>query len=167
MKKIILSVGLLFFAGSIFAQNPIAKGQSQLNAGFGFSNWGLPVYFGVDYGIHEDITLGGEISTRAYHDYWRGERYNHNIMSISGNANFHFNRVLAIPPTWDLYAGLNVGFFIWNSPDDYHYDNHASGLGMGLQLGVRYYFSDKLGINMEFGGANAFSGGKIGISIRL
>jgi len=45
--------------------------------------------------------------------------------------------------------------------------SHTSGLGIGAQVGGRYYFSDNVGINIEFGGGNAFSGGKVGISILL
>jgi outer membrane immunogenic protein len=87
-------------------------------------------------------------------------------MGFSGNANYHFNTLLEIPQKWDFYAGLNIGFFAWLSPDDY-YGSHKSGIGLGAQIGGRYYFSDKMGINLEFGGGNAFSGGKIGVSIKL
>lgn len=44
---------------------------------------------------------------------------------------------------------------------------HASGLELGAQVGGRYYFTDKFGLNMELGGSNSFSGGKFGISVRL
>ena len=43
----------------------------------------------------------------------------------------------------------------------------VSGLGIGGQVGGRYYFNDKVGINLEFGGGNAFGGGKVGVSVRL
>jgi outer membrane immunogenic protein len=65
-----------------------------------------------------------------------------------------------------LYAGANVGFNIYHSPDDYNGDD-VSGLGLGLQVGGRYYFHKKTGINLEFGGGNAFSGGKLGLTIKL
>jgi hypothetical protein len=56
--------------------------------------------------------------------------------------------------------------YIWNSPDDYHGD-HVTGLSLGAQIGGRHYFTDRFGINLEFGGANAFAGGKVGISVKL
>jgi len=40
-------------------------------------------------------------------------------------------------------------------------------LGIGGQIGGRYYFTEKFGVNLEFGGGNAYSGGKLGISIKL
>lgn len=166
MKKILFAFALLVTTTQLFAQNPINKGQGQFNAGVGFSSWGIPVYLGFDYGVHKDITIGGELSYRSYRDRWDGRRYNHSIIGIAANGNYHFNTLLNIPNNWDFYAGLNVGFYIWNSNNEYR-GSHSSGLGLGGQVGGRYYFNDKFGINLEFGGGNAFGGGKLGLSIRL
>lgn len=166
MKKLVLLSFAFFALGRAAAQCPINKDQAQLNAGLGFSSWGLPVYVGVDYGVHKDVTVGGELSFRSYNDNWNSNNYRHSVLGISANGNYHFNHLLEIPLNWDFYAGANLGFYIWNSPDDYDGDN-VSGLGLGIQVGGRYYFNDKMGINLEFGGGNAFSGGRIGISVKL
>jgi hypothetical protein len=68
-----------------------------------------------------------------------------------------FQYILNISSLWDFYAGLNLGFYNWNSPNDYE-GSHNSGLGLGAQIGGRYFFNNKVGINLEFGGGNAFSG---------
>lgn len=166
MKKQLLIISFLLLSSLIFAQAPVKKGESQLNTGVGLSSWGIPVYIGLDYGVHPDITVGGELSYRAYHDKYANVNYDHSVIGISGNGNYHFNRVLEIPKNWDFYAGLNLGFYIWNSPNDYH-GSHSSGLGLGAQVGGRYYFNDKIGLNLEFGGGNAFSGGKLGLTFKL
>lgn len=166
MKKQILTFMLIFTTCAIFAQSPLPKGKSQLNAGVGFSTWGVPVYLGFDYGVHPDISLGAELSYRGYNDNWKDNKYRHSVIGFLGNANYHFNTVLNIPSNWDFYAGLNLGFYSWNSPYDYE-GNHTSGLGLGAQIGGRYFFSDKVGVNLEFGGGNAFSGGKFGLTIKL
>jgi outer membrane immunogenic protein len=166
MKKILLALALLIAVVAVFAQNPVAVGQTQVNAGFGFSNWGVPVYIGLDYGVSNDVTLGGELSYNSYRENYHDAHYNHSILGILGNANYHFNHVLNIPRDWDFYAGLNLGFYIWSSPDNYPGD-HVSSLGLGAQIGGRYYFSDKVGVNLELGGGNALSGGKFGLSIKL
>ncbi len=166
MKKQILIFVLMISCSAIFAQGPISKGQSQINFGVGFSSWGVPVYFGFDHGIHPDITLGGELSFRTYNDNWKQNKYNHTVIGVLGNANYHFNNVLDISSPWDFYAGLNIGFYNWTSPNDYE-GSHNSGLGLGAQIGGRYYFSNKVGINLEFGGGNAFSGGKFGLTIKI
>ncbi|GAB1468890.1 hypothetical protein MASR2M64_16530 [Candidatus Cloacimonadota bacterium] len=166
MNKVFLVVALVLTVGIVSAQNPLAQGQNQINAGLGFSSWGVPVYVGFDHGISNDISLGGEISYNSYTENYGNKDYKHSIIGFSGNGNYHFNRVLNIPSDWDFYAGLNVGFYVWSSPKEYNGSN-SSGLGLGGQLGGRYYLTDKLGVNLEFGGGNAFSGGKLGISYKM
>lgn len=167
MKQIKLAfIILMITTSTTFAQNPTPKGGAQFNAGVGLSSWGIPVYAGFDFGVHKDITIGAEVSFRTYDDRYKDYRYNHTILGISGNINYHFNSLLNISTKWDFYAGVNVGFYYWDSPKNY-YGQHYSGLGLGAQIGGRYYFTDRLGINLEFGGGNAFSGGKLGISVKL
>lgn len=162
MKKILVLL-LTVFTVQAWAQYPLAKGGMQLNAGLGLSSWGLPVYVGFDYGFKQDISLGAEASFRSYSENVASKKYGHTIIGILGNGNYHFNHLLNIADEFDLYAGLNVGFYIWSSPSGYP-GSGASGLGIGAQLGGRYYFNNGFGINLEFGGGNAFGGGKFGIT---
>lgn len=162
MKKKFLTFCLILISGITFAQSPISEGQLQLNLGAGFSDWGTPVYVGVDYGVHPDITIGGEASFKSFHKWG----FDHDVVGLSANVNYHFNTVLQIPSNWDFYAGLNAGFFIWSSAHGYD-GNHSSGLGLGAQVGGRYYWNDRWGINLEFGGGNEFNGGKIGVSLKF
>lgn len=166
MKKIFLFFSLMLAVTAVFAQAPLSKGEMQLNAGVGLSSDGLPVYVGLDYAVHPDITIGGELSYRSHYDNVVGYHYNYNVIGISGNGNYHFNTVLKIPRNWDFYAGLNLGYFIWNYSNQYN-GSHSSGLGLGAQIGGRYYFTNNFGINLEFGGGNEFSGGKLGITLKL
>ena len=168
MKKsfFLFAVALIFIYSNAFSQSPLPVGKTQLNLGVGLSEWGVPFYIGIDYSVHKDITIGGEFSYRSYRENWKNVYYHHNIMGFSGNGNYHFNSLLKIPQKWDFYAGLNLGFYVWTSDADY-YGNHSSGLGLGAQIGGRYYISNKVGLNLEFGGGNAFSGGKFGLSIKL
>ena len=105
-----------------------------------------------------------EGSFRNYNEKYRDNHYRSRVLGISGNANYHFNRVLDIPSNWDFYAGLNIGFYAWTSPNDYPGEG-SSGLGLGLQVGGRYFINDNFGLNLEVGGGNAFSGGKFGITV--
>jgi outer membrane immunogenic protein len=166
MKPILLVLLLIVATCVVFAQNPVAKGQTQFDAGIGLSSWGIPIYVGLDYGIDKDITLGGELSLNSYQEDYHHNNYNHTIIGISGNGNYHFNHILNIPKKWDFYAGLNLGFYIWSSPAGYP-GSHSSGVNLGAQIGGRYYFNKKVGINLELGGGNEFSGGKFGVSVKL
>ncbi len=166
MKKLLLAFVLFFAVAVSYGQNPLPVGSAQLNAGVGFSDWGVPVYMGLDFGVARDFTMGGEMSFRSYRDNYNGVGYGHNIIGVSANGNYHFNTVLNMSSDWDFYAGLNLGFYAWTSASDYP-GNHTSGLGLGAQIGGRYYFTQKVGLNLELGGGNAFSGGKIGLTFKL
>jgi len=157
---------VILFSSKAYSQSPLPVGKNQLNIGVGLSSWGVPFYIGLDHSVHPDITIGGEFSYRSYKESWRNENYDHSVMGFSVNGNYHFNTLLNIPQNWDFYAGLNVGFYAWNSPSEYR-GNYNSGLGLGAQVGGRYYFNNKIGLNLEFGGGNAFGGGKVGLTLKL
>ncbi|OXA79251.1 hypothetical protein B0A58_03835 [Flavobacterium branchiophilum NBRC 15030 = ATCC 35035] len=160
MKKFMYFGLFLMSSGSIFAQSPLEKGGLQINAGFGTSSWGTPVYAGLDYGLMENITIGGEVSYRSKTD--NGFKYS--ALGIVANGNYHFNELLQIPSQWDLYGGANLGYYNWTS--NITNSNYNSGLELGLQVGGRYFFNDKFGVNLELGGGGV-SGGKIGVTYKL
>ena len=160
MRKVSFIILLLIITVlSANAQSPLAKGNKQLNAGVGFSGWGVPIYAGMDFGVYKDITVGFEGSFRSYSVY----NYKFSIFGIVGNGNYHFNSLLNISSQWDVYAGLSLGYFIMSNPNGYQ-GNVSSGIGLNAQIGARYFFKNNFGVNLEFGGGNTFSGGKFGIT---
>ena len=164
MKKLFFIVLILGFVFTANAQ----KGSKVLNLGLGFAGSTIPVYIGLDYYFKNEVSLGGEIGWRRYNETWKHKDYHRDLYNFLFNANYHFSKLLELPKDWDLYAGLNVGFYYWNDNIDYdgYEEDHTSGLGLGAQLGVRYYFNSKFAINLEFNGGNQVSNGKIGISIK-
>jgi outer membrane immunogenic protein len=168
MKKFILIIAFGFISNGVFAQNPLGEGQTQLNAGVGISGWGVPVYLGFDYGISKDWSLGGQLSFQTDDSGYNGYHYDSTAIGISANGNYHFNRVLNIPENFDLYGGASLTYYIWNYDN---YNGHAhpdnTSLGLGLQVGGRYFFTDKFGINLEFGGNTGTSGAKLGVTFKL
>ncbi len=173
MKKKLLLFSLSLASITMQAQYMLNKGDAQLNAGVGLSSWGIPVYIGFDYGVHKDISVGGEISVRSYNsNRWGNKKYNYaynyrfTVFGISANGNYHFNTILAIPTKYDLYAGLNLGFYAVSYPDGYN-GSRLTGLGLGAQIGGRYYFNEHVALNLELGGGSAFGGGKFGISYKF
>lgn len=151
MKKLFVIIAAVVLSfGMANAQNPIPQGQRFLNAGLGFSNHGIPVNVGMDFGVGSDISLGFDVTHRFdYEDANWG---------AAGNANYHFNSLLNIPSSFDLYAGLNIGA---------KFGNDNSGLDLGAQIGGRYFFTNNFGLNLQFGGGNNFSGGRIGVTFKL
>lgn len=161
MKKIFVSFIFAALCLSANAQSPIGKGGTQFNFGVGLYGHGVPVYAGLDFGVHPDITIGPQVGLDLNFDY----------LSISGRGDYHFNSVLDIPRDWDFYAGLNIGFAIGFDHDHdhhgHHNHHHVDGLDLGLQIGGRYYWSSGWGINLEFGGGNNLNGGRFGLSKRF
>ncbi len=145
-------VGFFFCCLSpIFGQYALSTGKMQFNGGLAFANYGLPLYAGLDYGFDKDISFGGEISMRAF-----GYGSNVYVFGISGNANYHFVELLELEDIFDVYAGLNLGFYTAITP-----------VGLGAQIGGRYYFKKNMAVNVEIGAGNVFAGGKVGLSILL
>ncbi|NME68491.1 hypothetical protein [Flammeovirga aprica] len=126
-----------------------------LNTGFGFSNHGIPFYIGGEYtGFHPDISVGGVFS---YHNRWDNHK-DRSAWTLSAVGNYHFNRLLNLSSEWDVYAGANVGF--------YGYSHANTGFGGGIQVGGRWFITDLIGLNLQFGGGTV-SGGQFGVTFRL
>ncbi|MDP3442239.1 MAG: hypothetical protein Q8T08_05200 [Ignavibacteria bacterium] len=155
-KHLLIFIFLLATSIVAFSQSNLDKGESRINFGTGFSNYGIPLYFGMDFGVHQDISAGFVVSGRSDNNVF--------IMSFAGLGNYHFNRLLDLPSQWDLYAGLSLGFILWNYDDGV---NEPSPLALNIQLGGRYYWNENWAINLEFGGGNAFSGTRIGVTRKL
>ena len=185
MKKFLFLAGLFMAAATASAQADLGKGNLQLNAGTGISGWGIPVYVGLDYGVTDEITVGGELSYRydtssyairanfgRFGEY-RSDKitYRHHTFGVFTNGNYHFNRLLRLPRQLDLYAGASLGFFFGSVPSSegnikYTGDDY-SGFSAALQTGARYFFTDNFGVNLELSGGVLTSGLKAGITYKF
>lgn len=168
MKKIFIIAAIVIFSILTIQAQSVHnyKNGKQVNAGIGLSGTGFPIYAGIDFYLRQDITLGVEGSLRAFNEDWNGNSYTHTILGISGNGNYHFSDKLQIPKEWDVYAGLNAGLYLWFSSSGYHGSN-ASGIGIGGQIGSRYFFTKTFGLNFELSGGTSLVGCKIGITYKF
>ncbi|MBU1011268.1 MAG: hypothetical protein KKD74_14125 [Bacteroidetes bacterium] len=166
MKKPSILIVLMLACAGLFAQSPVGVGEKQINFGAGFSSSGIPIYVGMDFGVHPDISVGFNASLRSYGSEWAGNDYNFTAIGIIGNGNYHFNRILNIPQPWDVYAGLSLGYVIVSAPSGYG-GSVGSDFGLEAQIGGRYYWNDRWAINLQFGGGNVVSGTLIGVTYKL
>ena len=151
MKTIIVLFLFVCSVSTGFSQSPLYAGEKQLNFGIGIDDGGgIPLYAGVDFHIADNLTLGPVASLSS--DFFSGV----------GAINYHFDELFGLPSEWNIYAGANAGFIA--SLDD---DFSGDGFGIGLQLGGRYFFNDRWGINLEGGGGNQISGGKLGMTMKF
>ncbi|MCB0473339.1 MAG: outer membrane beta-barrel protein [Flavobacteriaceae bacterium] len=169
MKKVFL-LALLLISTVGFSQR-IMEGDTELNVGIGFSSggWSIPIYGGIDYGVTDDISVGGMVSFSSQDYAYEAGKFKGKWMSIGANGNYHFNTLLNIPDEFDVYAGLTLAYnsFSYDYPNDYAIRYKGSGIGLAAQIGGRYFFSENIGVNLEFGGGDIASGGKAGITIRF
>lgn len=151
MYRLPIFLVIMMWTLPMFGQSPIGKGGRQLNMGVGLYSRSIPLYAGMDFGVHKDITVGPQF----------GIDLRFNSFSISGRGDYHFNTLMEIPRDWDFYAGLNVGFAAGIGNDDF------DPFEVGIQIGGRYYWNSQWAVNLEFGGGSNLSGGRFGVSKRL
>ena len=162
--------------GSQAQFNPYEDRSLLGNAGFGFSGYGLPLYVSVDIGVANNITVGGGVSfqtnTESINLGVENFRWRHTIFGVSARGDYHFNELMDLPQPWDVYAGLSLEYYSWTTKlkegtGGTYTGSGSGGLGLSARVGVRYFFKENLGINLEFGGGSVLSSGRIGITLLL
>lgn len=169
MKKqlITLIIFCLVLSGAK-AQNPLSDDGHQFKLASGYNIKGIPLYVSYEMGVLENITFGLEYSFRAYNESTDTADYAHSISGFSFFSNYYFNQLLNLPDDkWFIYAGLNIGYYKWFSPDGYFKAGESSStLAIGAQIGGAFYFSD-WGVFLEGTGGTENAGAKLGVIYRL
>lgn len=168
MKKasllVVAVLALVFSTSVVNAQfNPYSDQSALLSVGIGVSGWGVPLFARLDYPVAENITVGGGLS---YQSYSRFGLSGFSLIGIQARGNYHFNELFELTSDeFDLYGGASLGYFIYNSPND-SFDN-MGGFSLGIQVGGRYFLSEKIALNAEFGGGSVISAATIGVTFLL
>ena len=172
MKKIVIALVFIAVVSSTYpvhAQfNPQTDKTKMLTVGIGFSGWGIPIFARFEAPVADNITIGGAMSYQGKSETYASYKYKHTIFGIGARGSYHFNELIELPDEWDLYAGLGLGYYFWNTKYDSggtSIDYRGSGDGgfsIGIHVGGRYFINDKIGVNLEFGGGTVLSGGTIG-----
>ncbi len=149
MKNLLLIILFLSFSGLLAAQ-----GNSQLKLGEKQLNFG-PLYAGIEFGIKENITIGGVVNY-DWGSYDQNTNTYFNSIDFIGKIDYHLGEILQLDPQWDLYGGVRTGF----------------GAGkivtflFGFEVGGRWFWNDKWGINVESSYGNGLGGG-VGLTMKL
>lgn len=142
MKKSFLVAVLFFLSQIVFAQAWTGFNDQKLQIGVhGYGN-GTGIVGTYDHGISDLVSLGG--GANVYFDQENGDNF-----FIFGRVNFHLQHALGLTEKWDIYPGANIGVF-------------GNTFGLGVHLGARYFFNEKLGAFVEVG-----NHGSIGVTINL
>lgn len=157
------------------AQKAYEMGSNVIDAGLGFgglywgSGYGFPIGLKVSYehGITDNISVGGEVGYQGAKYNYPGGYVNYTGVLIAVKGSYHFLTSDKLDP----YAGLDLGYVTvsasnHNNSGSYNFAAKAGGLGWGIHVGARYYFSPKIGAFAELG-ANSFSVLGLGVSFKL
>ncbi len=137
----IIALVAILFLGS---QNEV---QAQAAKYFNFGGAGTGLYASIEFPVSSTITLAPLVSTN----------YNFNHLIIAGKANYYLDEVFELDAAWDVYAGANLGWEV-EAGDGRAY--------WGIQVGARWFWSDKWGVNAEIGGGTGVLGG-VGLTMKL
>ena len=141
MKKL-----LFFLAVVISAASANGQAQKVLNLG----GLGTGLYGGIEFPVGKAITVGPLVNTD----------WDFNKFVIAAKGNYYFDNIFGLPAAWDVYAGANFGYRLDSS------DKNDDGANWGAQIGGRWYWSEKWGINAEFGGGSGVTGG-VGVTMKF
>lgn len=120
-----------------------AQAAKYLNIG----GLGTGLYASIEFPVGSLITVAPQFSTD----------YSFDKFVISAKGNFYFDDIFGVGSEWDVYAGANVGWRLESNND---------GAAWGIQIGGRWFWSDKWGINAEFGGGSGVLGG-VGVTMKM
>ncbi len=143
MKKITL---LCVFAFMCSAAIVFGQARKELNFGLIGANYEIPV--------HKDITIAPSAGTNLDLDW----------LTIGVKANYYFDNLIGLTDNaWDVYGGIGAGYAIYNGDA-----GKDSDLDIGLHIGGRWFWNDKWGIYLEFGGGNTQgASGGLGLTVKL
>ena len=179
MKKFVLAaVAFIASLGAAQAQTLFSKGESALNIGIGighsYGGYGVtipPLSVAYDYSVVSNLINGnnGAITLGAYGAYTSTSiRYDglgshsasHTVIGARGMFHYQF------APKLDTYAGLMLGYHIASYSSNVNsYGLSASGFDLGVILGARYFFTDRVGMFTELGYSIPYW--NLGVTFRL
>jgi hypothetical protein len=141
------------------------------------------LYVQGEFAVHKYVGVGftGAIGgrpnnygyTSGFYGYGYGYRSEFNI-ALGAIANFHFYQLIADKAKknihadkLDIYAGLSLGTGIAIHPSDGYYSdaNNDVLFFVGPQVGARYFFNPRIGVNLEVGFGKTFVNG--GVTFKL
>ncbi len=142
MKNLIFTFILCVSMTHIHSQSYEGKGDSKVNIGSDFYGYGYGIKATYDYGLGDVFSIGAGSSFYLNND--------ENDFYLYFRSNVHLGILLDLPQQFDIYPGVELGYL------------SRSDIGLSAYLGLKYYFSDKIGIFAEIGTIGAF-----GLSVNL
>ena len=171
---ILLSFAAMFIVSSAQAQD--AGRNKYLNAGIGLAAYtagGLPIGASLEVDVKNNISAGVFFDYARYGYRYGSYKWHYNFLYFGARGSYHLGELLRDldihNSKWDPYAGLSLGIRTASYRDNAGTENFTSpysgGAFLGVHVGSRYMFSEKLGGFAEVGyGVSAL---RLGITARF
>ncbi|MBK0383066.1 hypothetical protein I5M32_08855 [Pedobacter sp. SD-b] len=175
MKKLFHGILIyLFCLSKVFAQNgAFSKTDKLLNIGIGVNSFydnGIPFGASFEKGINDNISVGGNFDYLATDFGASGVNSKFTAIYLAARGSYHFNNLLKVNNKHiDLYAGPSLGYRIFSWKDDFGGslgNKYGSGLFIGIHIGGKYYFNDKIGVFLELGDVGS-TNARLGLAIKF
>lgn len=123
-----------------------SQARTELNFGIIGANYEIPV--------SDDITIAP----------FAGTNFDLDWLTLGVKANYYFDNLFDLTDdAWDVYGGAGAGYAFYNGNR-----NKDNDLDIGLHVGGRWFWNDKWGIYLEFGGGNTQGAtGGLGLTVKL
>lgn len=176
MKNAILIFALLL-STHVMLNAQHAQGDFNLNLGVGllptFGNGSAvlpPVGASGEYGIQDDLSIGGYIAYSTYKENFQTlGKFRYSYIIIGPRASYHLGNVLKTPKEVDPYVGAFLGYTIgstkWDGAGTIPATSSIGGLGWSGHIGARFQVSDNLRLFGELGYGIAIL--QAGISLKI
>lgn len=150
--KFLCVIVIVFSASVASGQARYDKGDFLLNAGIGLGYYyagGVPLIVSGEWAVNDVITVGPYLGYTSYNYRWAyGERWRYTFLDIGVRGSYHFSELFEIRnEAVDVYGGLSLGYLISSySGDDISgaHDPYPDVFRLGLHIGARYFFSEKV-----------------------
>ncbi len=162
MKNIFKSlclVAMIFSASFASGQARYDKGDLLLNAGIGLGYYyagGVPLLVSGEWAVNDVITVGPYFGYTSYsYNYGAGYRFKYTFLDIGARGSYHFSELFEIrDEKVDIYGGLSLGVLVSSySGEGFagYSDPYSGGVRVGLHIGARYFFTEKVAGYGELG----------------
>lgn len=164
--KFLCVIALVFSATFASAQARYDKGDVLLNAGIGLGYYyasGVPLLVSAEFAVNDVISVGPYLGYTSHSSgsSWQGYtwRQRWSFIDIGVRGSYHFSELFEIRnEKVDVYGGAFLGYLISNysytsdMPNDPGRSNSlGGGLRLGIHVGARYFFSEKVAGYGELG----------------
>lgn len=147
-----------FKAGDVMLSPGIGLGIYGAGYGLGFT---VPVVFNAEFGVHDYVSVG------AYVGFWTNgwRNYRWNSTHVGGRASFHAWQLIdekvdadLMSDDLDVYVTAWLGYnfrrarFTGDGINSFTIGTWGNRFQGGAQIGVRYFFTENIGVFGEIGG---------------